>query len=224
MEHLICPIRETSVGDCYLRLKHAHDYLVSIAKNGIRELASIDDVAIWGTRAKRVCVIFAEERPSDIGQKIKSHNIIEVVNQIATVERLVDVLEWAQMSESTLTEFCDVVVCHPCTSSAPDQECWENDLVLRNVQGCEARFEISDVASDSDGNGKHKKDLTNLRILNKDGTLARSMTNARLFVAVADEFAGCVRKRGMSRKWAGVVVYSEIKKGGKTRVFEIGTK
>jgi hypothetical protein len=47
----------------------------------------------------------------------------------------------------------------------------DHDLVLRDGAGRPRRFEVSDVASENDGNGKEKKNLTSLGILHSGGEI-----------------------------------------------------
>ena len=63
---------------------------------------------------------------------------------MATVERLIDVLRWAESAE-----FNTVLACHPTTSSG------DHDLVARRGDGSLGVFEVSDVAGDT-GNANQK--------------------------------------------------------------------
>lgn len=121
-------------------------------------------------------------------------------------------------SESGLTEFHTVVACHPTTSSAKN----ENDLVLRDSLGNEACFEISDITTEKDSNGKELADLFLLGVLNKNPRDRCNVQwpNARLFLGVSREF-GC-RLRRRAPKWItkGHCRYVEHACGN-TCVFEI---
>lgn len=219
MPHLIGSIRKTDVTDCYGRLRLAHEFLVTSAQSAAVELAAIEDAQNWGTKAKRVLVHLALERPEVLGKDVTTHNLVEVINQTATIERLLDVLLWTQTPESGLRQFRRVLVCHPCTSSASSSASWENDLVLADSDGQEARFEISDVVSKEDGNQKHRKDLIRLHVIDNNSALC-APPSARCFVAVSEEFAAYVRSCQPSWKSIGCT-YAEIKKNGTTRIFEI---
>lgn len=95
----------------------------------------------WGVSAKRSLVELANLHPW-IG--VQSQPFSELVNQLATVERLIDVLRWAESAE-----FNTVLACHPTTSSG------DHDLVARRGDGSLGVFEVSDVAGDT-GNANQK--------------------------------------------------------------------
>jgi hypothetical protein len=93
----------------------------------------------------------------------------ELVNQCATVERLLDALAWAG---NRLGPTAEVLLVHPSTSGSGQ---WQRDEQGRDIPDHDAVlrcgeklhvFEVSDVASPSDNNGKTKKDLGTL-----EGTL-----------------------------------------------------
>jgi hypothetical protein len=89
---------------------------------------------------KRITAKFDSDMPSDIGSDLISHHLVEIINQTATVERLLDVLDWVQTNESGLAEFERVMVCHPSTSGLRGKAECENDLVLCAETGAIARF------------------------------------------------------------------------------------
>ena len=221
MNHLVNEIRDTSVADCYARLTVAHDYLVRAAMKAVSSMAAINGNTQWGTAAKRISVVLGAGRPIDIGEDIESHNVVEVINQVATLERLLEVLAWARMTDSGLEQFGRVVVCHPSTSCSRKSDSWENDLVLCDVDGAKARFEVSDVASSRDGNDKYRKDLASLRVLSNNGALSALASDGRLFLAVSEEFSRYIRR--CSPKWNAdnEVEHREVKNDGSTRVFEV---
>ena len=77
--------------------------------------------------------------------------ITEVINQTANLSRLIDVLAWIIEERSDLNAGT-VLACHPTTSSGSSRGETENDLTLALPDGSQARFEISDVSGDIDGN------------------------------------------------------------------------
>ncbi len=119
---------------------------------------AIENSSGWGTAMKRVAA-GVDQQP-----------MAEVVNQCATVERLLDALAWAE-SESPRGVEPAVLLVHPGTSSSrhlavePDQSgnpVPDHDLVLE--VGDEIWiFEVSDIASTKDNNGKNRKDSDTLR-------------------------------------------------------------
>jgi hypothetical protein len=90
-----------------------------------------------------------------------------------------------------------VAVCHPTTSSAANTAA-DHDLVLAGPAGQAAWFEVSDVASVHDGNGKEEKDLRSLGLLGTGTGAARcnvTWPTARVFLVVSTEFATKLRRR-----------------------------
>jgi len=122
-----------------------------------------------------------------------SEKLSEVINQCATMERLLDTLIWAQTDESELVQF-SVECCHPTTSSVQvkgKKMIGDNDLVLVDSNGQYARFEIFDIVSDQDSNGKEEKRLRSLDVWRK-GVDQESRTDwpaGRIFLAVSQDFA-----------------------------------
>ena len=184
-------------------LKEAHDYLVARAAEACRE--RVENVRSWGVFMKRVGVDLPAS-PKTIAQAVKSQNLIEVINQCATIERLLDTFEWLLSDESGFQHW-KVERCHPTTSSYrqkeedPDDPHNDNDLIIHDPStvGLKAFFEVSDVASDRDGNGKEKKDLTSLRILepgDANSCIPSTWPDGRRFLAVSAEFAkGLLRRK-----------------------------
>ena len=115
----------------------------------------------------------------------------EVVNMVATLERLVAALGWFERH----SEFSALRVkeCHPSTSSAKGS----NDLMLEDATGTViVRCEVCDVASDSAGsNGKERKDIASLGCA--DGVPADGV---RRFLCTSPEFARAIQSP--KRKWA----------------------
>ncbi|MDA8360202.1 MAG: hypothetical protein M0Z95_28765 [Actinomycetota bacterium] len=79
----------------------------------------------------------------------------ELLNQLATVERLIDALGWAKTQNMTHVEEC-----HPTTSRGAKETC-SHDLVVTNKVD-KMVFEVSDVAGDGNANRKMVKDLATL--------------------------------------------------------------
>lgn len=144
-----------------------------------------------------------EGRPELVPRDQPDQSLIAVINQCATLERLLDVLEWAQ-SDPELAAF-SVEHCHPTTSStqsAGQKAIGDNDLVLIGSDGHRARFEDSDVASNRDGNSKEQKDLIGLGVLavgRGEARYAVEWPRDRLFLVVSEEFAE--RLRRPIREW-----------------------
>lgn len=157
---------------CYALVRDAHDYLAGRAAAAIEQAQRHTDAASWGTTLKRIRVeLPAAERHELITTKEPHHNLVEVINQCATIERLLDALAWAANSESGLADW-PVIACHPTTSSAQEggkKAVLDHDLILQGPDGALARFEVSDVASTADGNRKEGKDLQSLGVLVRTG-------------------------------------------------------
>ncbi len=187
--HLVPPIRgPLATAVLRERLQAAHDYLARAAQGVVPRLAGLP-VRRWGIAAKREPVRLGSPRPDSVTPHVDVHSFAEVVNQCATLERLLDAVSWAE------TEFGDhlVQLCNPTTSSNkkdPD----DHDLVLVAANGTVAKFEVGDVASTKDSNRKELKDLCSLGALKADGSDALTWPSARLFLVVSSEFATRLRR------------------------------
>ncbi len=179
--------------------------------------AALVERSLLGSALKRVRVeLPRDERPHLVRDANDQHSLAEVMNQCATMERLLDALAWVQTDASGLSTF-NVAVCHPTTSSAGD-DTTDNDLILTALDGQCARFEVSDVASSSDGNHKEERDLRSLGVLS-DGNGAKRFELTwpadRVFLVVSTEFALKLR----SRRWPHLT-YKEVFRGTGTVVAE----
>lgn len=141
------------------------------------------------------------------------------MNQCATLERLIDALTWAEAWHELAG--AHVVRCNPTTSSAPLEQGRkteaDHDLVLVDREGARWSFEVSDVASERDGNGKEKKDLVSLGIPMAEG---EGWPPGRSFLVVSTEFAERLRKPSRHGLGRGVFHYVEHTHGT-TTLFEV---
>jgi hypothetical protein len=210
---------------CWRDVKEAHDYLARRGTNALEGARGAENPLRWGSRIKRVRVSFPEgERPRLIDPKLNEHNLVEVVNQCATMERLLDALEWAGSKDSGLAAFA-VERCHPTTSSsAGDDE--DHDLVLIGPGGQKAKFEVADVVSERDGNDKQKSSLVSLGVLREgkgDQIYPASWPEGSLFLVVSEELARRLQKS--KRRWLRGdpphCHYDEVLGEGPTRIFEV---
>jgi hypothetical protein len=199
--------------DCYQQLKAAHDYLVINGAIALQRALQIENLSYWGIQAKRILVALPHEnRPKLISSDLDTHNLTEIYNQCATMERLLDALTWAIQALPNYHVMC----CHPTTSSGRD----ENDLVLISSTGDYARFEVSDVASEKDGNRKEEKDLRHLGILETAST--DSWPNGRLFLVVSEEFATKLRRKTkLGIHQISPYYYVEMSNSTSTCIFEV---
>lgn len=181
--------RYKSLESCYAEMREAQKYLSVNGAEAFRRAAALGDVARWGMDAKRIKVAFpVGPRPTLIGAELADHNLGEVVNQCATMERLLDALSWAR-TEPSLNGYV-VERCHPTTgSSRSDVDDHDLVLVKEDAPNLKAKFEVSDVVSGKDGNNKEKKDLASLGVLHR-GSLqpADAWPAGRLFLVVSEEF------------------------------------
>lgn len=209
--------------ECRPAVQEAHDYLVRKRMEAMRRAFDVGSTRYWGTEVKRVRVLLPkDEWPELVSPETEEHSLVEVMNQCATMERLLDVLEWAQGTGSGLSQSL-VERCHPTTSSSYSDED-DHDLVLVKPDGTKAKFEISDVSGARDGNNKEKKDLISLGVLRgHGGRFPNEWPNGRLFLVVSEEFAGRLRKP--SRAWLKGTPphcrYNELAALGTTRIFEV---
>lgn len=101
----------------------------------------------WGIGAKRLPVTVPSGDPLVVGGL---HPFAEVVNQLATIERLHDTIDWIMTTQPNWTH---VHHCNPTTSNKG------HDLAVGDTTFAMAIFEISDVAGAGNANGKMVKDL-----------------------------------------------------------------
>lgn len=209
MGHLVKPYilqnhAHLSLAECQHELQFAHDYLVVHGAEALARIQPNCETRYWGCSLKRTFVQLPQPRPAWVTPRLETHSLSEVYNQCATMERLLDTLAWAQTPASGLREYM-VERCHPTTSSAQTlehTETWDNDLVLVGPSGAYARFEVSDVMSQKDGNRKEEKDLRSLGVLGPGNGSERFdvvWPAGHLFLVVAEEFA--TRLQRPSRSW-----------------------
>lgn len=201
MAHLVksfvaCGSVYKSLESCYEELREAQRFLSENGAKAFQRTAALGGGERWGIEVKRIRVTFPDgSRPALIGQGLKDHNLAEVVNQCATVERLLDALQWAR-SELSLQGYV-VERCHPTTGSSKGDDD-DHDLVLvkNDSPKLKVRFEVSDVVGAKDGNNKEKKDLASLGVLKK-GSLqpVDEWPAGRLFLVVSKEFSGRLTRR-----------------------------
>jgi hypothetical protein len=137
-----------------LELQAAHDYLAKAGQAAVRHLGTAT-LESWGADVKRVTVALDDAPPARVSRR-GHHNFVEVVNQCATLERLIDALAWAEVGLPGYVARS----CHPTTSSTTAAH--DHDLVLDAEDGrLPAWFEVSDILS---GPHKEKKDLQALGV------------------------------------------------------------
>ena len=145
MSHLVeAIITQTSLADCYQQIKAAHDYLAQQGRTALEKAWQMELVGQWGSQVKRVRVELPNvSRPVAVPVDIPDHSLIEVINQYATMERLLETLLWAQSTESGLSDY-HIAVCHPTTSSDKNNTLRsDHDLVLIGPNDHTATFEQS---------------------------------------------------------------------------------
>jgi hypothetical protein len=213
-----------SLDEGYEYLKAAHDYLVQQGQRTIAQSAAVAGVDGWGSQVKRIRVMLSDgSKPAAIPVTVTDHNLVEVINQCATMERLLDTLRWLQLAESGLSH-CQIRACHPTTSSNQGAEHYNQDLVLIGPDHSLAKFEVSDVANAQDGNRKEEKDLTSLGVLFKGSGATKFQIKwpvDRLFLVVSEIFATRLRQKTRSWLKQGHCHYVEVKASGPTRIFEV---
>ena len=189
MPHVVEPFTNATFSDALDRLRSAHHFLVERAKTAIA--APHADDSRWGASVKRSPVVLrGDDRPELIGKT--EERLGEVINIAATLERLVDAIEWFA---TQLEAGCSILECHPSTSDETNG----NDLVIVDNAGhIVVRCEVCDVISQRAGsNGKEKKDIKNLgcsEFVPRDG-VARYICTAPEFAAALTSFKGALRSR-----------------------------
>jgi hypothetical protein len=186
-KHLVDTLDDLPLPDASHRLAKAHDFLVECCLNVLTKIPKT--VALWGIQTKRLPVeLRAVTRPAIVCKDAERFG--EVVNMVATIERLIAALGWFEQQP----EFGGLRVkeCHPSTSGAEDS----NDLVLEDGSGRVAvRCEVCDVVSSSAGqNRKERKDIKSLGCINGVPT-----DGVRRFICTSRDFALAIQSS--KRRW-----------------------
>ncbi len=145
-----------SLAEVLRELKEAHRFVVGHCQLPVPAAHNMQ----WAIEMKRTRISLpVQNRPALVGKD--SEQLFEAVNLLATVERLIDALEWFAHHD----EFKDMTVlaCHPSTSSGTGKAGKGSDLVLGHNENTPLVLcEVSDIASSKDGNKKEKRDLKSL--------------------------------------------------------------
>lgn len=149
MSSLVGPLASTPIQKVFSELDAARQTLLT-ALNQHRFGSAVSACAL-----KRIAVTIT---PSGLVSQ-SSHNYSEVVNQLATLERLVDALGWMIMNPKFSQSL--VELCNPTSSSMV----WplagiSNDLIVSDPQGGVHLFEVSDT--EGNNNRKMKTDIERL--------------------------------------------------------------
>ncbi len=197
MKHLVATFTNVPLSEACRELREAHDHLVACARAALTDIPLSGP--LWGIKMKRLRVDLTRPTPPKFVKK-DAERLGEVVNMVATLERLIAAIEWFQ----TQAAFKDlrVVECHPSTSSAKGS----NDLMLAgDDRRIVVRCEVCDVASKvASQNRKESKDLKSLGC-----TQGVPNDGVRRFICTSPEFAGALqgvkRDRGKSpHRYRGV--------------------
>ena len=183
--HLLAPVTEPEALSAYRSgLSAAHAALTArLVTTAGKVTPPPLGAAHWVVQIKR--------SPVDVGgvpmvpEGVESQPFSEVVNQLATVERLIDALDWAVGQQMDTVEHCN-----PATSGGRKGSC-SHDLVVTGPGG-KMVFEVSDVAGASgNGNGKVTKDLIALR-----GCICKDAENKRAqrFLAVSPSSGDWIKR------------------------------
>lgn len=225
MPHLVLPVHHRTAPNALREsLSAAHQFLVEAARETLPRLQQLPALN-WGAAAKREHVAFPSgSRPDLVSAEIDRHSFAEVVNQCATLERLIDALTW--VSGLAALQGAVVVTCNPTTSSSPraatNYRPEDHDLVLKCAAGTSWKFEVSDVASDQDSNEKEVKDLTSLGLLPRAKSAHwPEWPSGRCHLVVSSEFASRLRDHKRHGVGAGKFHYLGVGACGDTRIFEV---
>jgi len=166
---LSCPeprLSAISTIDAAIReLNAALDFLYPFGFDAVQRAATTPVIFGWGSTVKRIRVVLpVERRPLLLLRAEPDHSMIEVINQCATVERLLDALTWAK--ETSWGDW-SVERCHPTTGNRKHSRSdldGDNDLVLKGATNGFARFEVADISGVRDTNRSIRKNLRSLGI------------------------------------------------------------
>jgi hypothetical protein len=224
-KHLIFIEPNQPLADVCLHLTAARAYLACQGKRALIEATEIETAGAWGSEVKRRRVnLPPEPRRQVIPEAVTHHSLIEIINQCATLDRLLDAMAWAGKE---LSAFHTVELCHPTTSSnkAAGHSNLDNDLILTDGNGLRARFEVSDVASEKDGNDKELRDLISLGVVRNckgaDRLTIEKWPDGLLFLVVSEEFARGILSR--KRLWIkkNHLKYTEIQASKGTTLLKV---
>ena len=218
-----------SIVACLEQLCAAHEALCQAGHEAARRAAALRPSASWGSNFKRERVKLTppkEQRPLLLQNAADEHNLVEVVNQCATMERMIDALTWAA-SEASFAGW-EVLAYHPTTSSTTKNPDLNNDIVLGGPNRERARFEVSDVAGEKDGNRKEEKDLESLG-WGRDGAPAAPPVpiQGHTFLVVSETFSDRIApSAGTTKKARKIPLRSELEYHhrasiGSTRIIEV---
>ena len=218
MGHLIRPL----LGPCSLhqaqqQLIEAHEQLVACGRAAVDELKTVTPMG-WGSAAKRVRAVLPNMRSTLLNEANSDQSLTELINQCATVERLLDAINWVLHTATDST----LVLCHPTTSSGATTE-QNHDLVIQH-QGEHWCFEISDVAtSGGDGNQKEMKELLSLGVLSsiRPAKLNNEPRPGRSFLVVSTEFAQRLLRPTRYYLKTSELRYQAFSAGPATQVLEV---
>ena len=226
MPHLVEPIHNVSPHECSTRLEACLEYLVAAGAEAAKRAVTVKISSEWGLRMKRISVELARDgAPPDIGHAGKEHSLAEVINQTANIRRMLDVLLWIRSDESGLKNHL-VGVCHPSTSSGPKDDP-ETDLELSHHGVKSAKFEVTDVVGNKDGNNKEATDLKKLGFINEITKTANKplseVPKHRGFLVVSEELGKVMtgKKRWWRSDYPPVVRYELQESGSSTLIFEV---
>lgn len=218
MGHLIRKLEgPISLDPAQQQLQEAHQQLVSCGPTAVMKLKHLSP-AEWGSEAKRIRAILPNQRTPLLQAASREQALTEVINQCATVELLLDAINWILRTSNNAT----LVLCHHTTSSG-GSGLHDNDLGIE-TKGEYWCFEISDVANGAgDGNQKELKDLLSLGVLTslRPKKLSEMPHSGRKFLVVSTEFAQRLMepKRHFLKK--GELRYHHFRTGPSTQVLEV---
>lgn len=98
--HVVNPITEPAlISDVRRKLEDANRFLSYQAALAMQDYPEMNEPLRWGIGLKRLRVpLPTVGRPELIPLDIFDHPLVEMINQTATMTRLIDSLEWAEMA------------------------------------------------------------------------------------------------------------------------------
>jgi hypothetical protein len=183
VSNLIDPLIDMPLQKAEKCLRDQYEDIDAQARISLSKFAKAPPNLNWGTALKRVEVEGAG----------KNQPLTEIINQLATVERLLEALKWAKEG----SDFKDWKLdkCNPTTSSGKKDSRGDLDhdlILIHPIEKTFALFEVSDVITETkDTNKKERKDLKSLKLL-RGSTHKPSKENEydqyRRFLVVSEEF------------------------------------
>jgi hypothetical protein len=186
MPYLVKPIKDSVFGEAIEKLWKAHNLLVDQAELCI-STREILEKSKWGVQMKQLNVQLSVDSKSELIEK-SSERLTEVINIVATIERLICGLQWFCSSPDYSS--LRIKSCHPSTSSRKN----ESDITLVAASGeIKVLCEVCDIVPSAKAS-QNKKNTKILKSLGLDDNNSPPSDRIHRFVCASEEYAKALMK------------------------------